>query len=65
MIVEYVALDDRFILFVGLSLWRFDGFNLLIFYNSQLYKCFHLINFVMSAYMRRNSLRMMYKHQNM
>ena len=63
--VKYVALDDELILFVELSVWKFDGFNLLILCTSHLYKCFHFINFVMFAYIRRNSLRMMYKYQNM
>ena len=29
------------------------------------YKCFHVINFVTLLYILTNSLKMMYKHQNM
>jgi hypothetical protein len=28
--VKYIALDDRLSIFVELSVWRFDGFNVLI-----------------------------------
>ena len=63
--VKYVVLDGRLTMFVGFYVWRFDGYNLLILCNSHLYKYFHFINFVTFAYIRRNSLRIMYKHQNM
>jgi len=42
----------------------FNGCNLFRTCNNHVYKCFHFINFVTLAYIKRNFLRMMYKHRN-
>ena len=50
---------------IWLILRHFKGFNLLIYCNNHLYKCFNFINFVTLAYIIRDSLRTIYKHRNM
>ena len=42
----------------------FKSFNLLIFCNNPLYKCFHFIDFVTLEYIISDSVRITYKHRN-